>query len=156
MAEVDETARKALEPFDRGASGENPFTIQYDLQVTMQNLVGIVRRQEEMEKAVVEIKQLKQRAAKAGITGNREYNNGWHTALDLDNLLTIAEIVARAGAERKESRGGHFRDDYPEKDPKWGAVNIRLDKSPDGGVKVTHVPIKEMPSELKQVIEENK
>jgi len=156
MAEVDETARKALEPFERGASGENPFAIQYDLQVTMQNLVGIVRQQEEMEKAVVEIEQLKQRAAKAGITGNREYNNGWHTALDLDNLLTIAEIVARAGAERKESRGGHFRDDYPEKDPKWGAVNIRLDKSPDGGVRITHVPIKEMPSELKQVIEENK
>jgi succinate dehydrogenase / fumarate reductase flavoprotein subunit len=156
IAEVDDTARRALEPFESGANGENPFTIQYDLQVTMQNLVGIVRRQEEMEKAIVEIDQLKQRAAKAGITGNREYNTGWHTALDLDHLLTIAEIVSRAGAERKESRGGHFREDYPEKDPKWGSVNIRFDKSPDGGVKVTHVPIKEMPSELKQVIEENK
>ncbi len=94
--------------------------IQYELQTTMQNLVGIVRRQEEMEKAVEEIAVLKQRAAKAGATGNREYNNGWHTALDLTNLLTMAEVVAIAGAERKESRGGHFRDDYPNKDAKWG------------------------------------
>src|SRR5262249_24878315 len=104
MAEVDETARKSLEPFERGANGENPSAIQSDLQVTMPNLVRTVRVQEEMEKAHVEIDRLKQRALKAGITGNREYNTGWHTALDLDNLLTIAEIVARAGAERKESR----------------------------------------------------
>jgi succinate dehydrogenase / fumarate reductase flavoprotein subunit len=156
MVEVDETARKALEPFERGPDGENPFTIQYELQTTMQNLVGIVRRQEEMERAVEEIEALKQRAAKVGATGNREYNNGWHTALDLANLLTMAEVVARAGAERKESRGGHFREDYPDKDPKWGGLNIRFDKTPDGRVKVTHVPIKEMSSELKQVIEENK
>jgi succinate dehydrogenase / fumarate reductase, flavoprotein subunit len=154
--EVDETARKALEPFERGPTGENPFAVQYDLQTTMQNLVGIVRRQEEMEKALEEIEALRKRAAKVGATGNREYNNGWHTSLDLANLLTIAEVVARAGAERKESRGGHFREDYPEKDPKWGSFNIRIDKAPDGGVKVTHVPIAEMPPELKQVVEENK
>jgi succinate dehydrogenase / fumarate reductase, flavoprotein subunit len=155
-AEVDEKARKALEPFERGPSGENPFTIQYDLQTTMQNLVGIVRRQEEMEKAVEEIAALKQRAARVGATGNREYNTGWHTALDLPNLLTMAEVVAIAGAERKESRGGHFREDYPDKDPQWGGLNIRIDKAPDGRAKVTHVPIAEMPPELKQVIEENK
>jgi succinate dehydrogenase / fumarate reductase flavoprotein subunit len=122
----------------------------------MQNLVGIVRLQEEMEKAVEEIAVLKKRAARVGALGNREYNGGWHTGLDLDNLLTMAEVVAIAGAERKESRGGHFRDDYPEKDPKWGSVNIRIDKAADGRPKVTHVPIKEMPPELKQVIEENK
>jgi succinate dehydrogenase / fumarate reductase flavoprotein subunit len=155
-AEVDETARKALEPFERGPAGENPFTVQYDLQTTMQNLVGIVRRQEEMEKALEEIGELRKRAAKVGATGNREYNNGWHTSLDLENLLTIAEVVTRAGAERKESRGGHFREDYPEKDPKWGSFNIRIDKASDGGVKVTHVPIADMPPELKQVVEENK
>jgi len=155
-AQVDETARKALEPFDRGANGENPFTIQYELQTTMQNLVGIVRTQDEMEKALVEIAALKQRASKAGITGNREYNTGWHTALDLANLLTIAQVVAVAGAERKESRGGHFRDDYPIKDAKWGGLNIRIDKAQDGGLKVTQVPIPEMPAELNQVIEENK
>ena len=156
MAQVDEVARKALEPFDRGPSGENPFAVQYDLQTTMQNLVGIVRLQEEMEKAVKEIAALKQRAAKVGAFGNREYNTGWHTGLDLANLLTIAEVVAIAGAERKESRGGHFRDDYPAKDAKWGSFNIRIDKAPDGGVKVTHVPIAEMPPELKEVVEENK
>jgi succinate dehydrogenase / fumarate reductase flavoprotein subunit len=155
-SQVDAEARTALEPFERGANGENPFAIQYELQTTMQNLVGIVRRQEEMEQAVKEIAVLKQRAAKAGATGNREYNGGWHTGLDLANLLTMAEVVAIAGAERKESRGGHFREDYPNKDPKWGGVNIRIDKAPDGGVKVTHVPLIDMPSELKQVIEENK
>jgi succinate dehydrogenase / fumarate reductase, flavoprotein subunit len=156
IAQVDETARKALEPFDRGPSGENPFAVQFDLQTTMQNLVGIVRQQAEMEKAVEEIAVLKQRAAKVGAFGNREYNTGWHTGLDLANLLTIAEVVAIAGAERKESRGGHFRDDYPAKDAKWGSFNIRIDKAPDGGVKVTHVPIAELPPELKEVVEENK
>jgi succinate dehydrogenase / fumarate reductase flavoprotein subunit len=155
-AEVDGAARTALEPFERGASGENPFAIQYELQTTMQNLVGIVRLQEEMEKAVEEIAVLKKRAAKVGATGNREYNGGWHTGLDLDNLLTMAEVVAIAGAERKESRGGHFRDDYPNKDAKWAGLNIRIDKAADGGVKVTHVPLTEMAPELKQVIEENK
>jgi len=155
-AEVDAAARTALEPFERGANGENPFAIQYELQTTMQNLVGIVRLQEEMEKAVEEIAVLKKRAAKVGATGNREYNGGWHTGLDLDNLLTMAEVVAIAGAERKESRGGHFRDDYPNKDAKWAGINIRIDKAADGGVKVTHVPLTDMAPELKQVIEENK
>jgi len=155
-AEVDWAAKKALEPFDRGATGGNPFAIQYELQTTMQNLVGIVRLQEEMEKAVEEIAALKKRAAKVGAFGNREYNGGWHAGLDLGNLLTMAEVVAIAGAERKESRGGHFRDDYPNKDPKWAGLNIRIDRAADGGVKVTHVPVAEMPPELKQVIEENK
>jgi succinate dehydrogenase / fumarate reductase flavoprotein subunit len=156
MDQVDEAARKAVEPFERGAAGENPFAVQHDLQAAMQDLVGIVRREEEMEKALEIIAGLKQRAAKAGITGNREYNTGWHTALDLDNLLTVSEIVARAGIERKESRGGHFRDDYPNKDPEYGSFNIRIDRGPDGSPRVTRVPLREMPDELKQVIEENK
>jgi len=156
MAQVDEAARKALEPFERGAAGENPFTVQYELQENMQELVGIVRREDEMQRALDVIAALKTRAAKAGITGNREYNNGWHTALDLDNLLTISEVVALAGLERKESRGGHFRDDYPDKDPKFGEFNIRIDKAADGRPKVTRVPVRPMPDELKQVIEENK
>jgi succinate dehydrogenase / fumarate reductase flavoprotein subunit len=156
MSQVDEAARKALEPFDRGAAGENPFTVQSELQETMQELVGIVRREDEMQRALEAIAELKGRAARAGITGNREYNTGWHTALDLDSLLTVSEIVTLAGLERKESRGGHFRDDYPDKDPKFGEFNIRIDKAPDGRPIVTHVPVQPMPEELRQVIEENK
>jgi succinate dehydrogenase / fumarate reductase, flavoprotein subunit len=156
MAQVDEAACKALAPFDRGAAGENPFTVQSELQETMQELVGIVRREDEMVRALEAIAALKTRAAKAGITGNREYNNGWHTALDLDSLLTVSEIVTLAGLERKESRGGHFRDDYPDKDPKFGEFNIRIDKAADGRPTVTHMPVQPMPDELKQVVEENK
>ena len=156
MAQVDEAARKALEPFDRGAAGENPFTVQSELQETMQELVGIVRREDEMQRALDVITALKARAAKAGITGNREYNTGWHTALDLDNLLTVSEIVALAGLERKESRGGHFRDDFPDKDPKFGEFNIRIDRGADGRPRVARVPVQPIPDELKQVIEENK
>jgi succinate dehydrogenase / fumarate reductase flavoprotein subunit len=155
-AQVDETAKKALEPFDRGASGENPYTVQHDLQNMMQDLVGIVRVESEIERAIDGIQKLKARAAKAGITGNREYNNGWHTALDLNNLLTVSEIVARAAVTRQESRGAHFRDDYPEKSEKWAGCNLRITKSPDGTPKVEEVPVKPMPDELKQVIEENK
>jgi succinate dehydrogenase / fumarate reductase, flavoprotein subunit len=154
--QVEEIARWALEPFDRGAWGENPYSVQHDLQSTMQDLVGIVRREEEMERAVAEIEKLKTRAAKAGIVGNREYNNGWHTALDLKNLLTVSEIVAQAAITRKESRGAHFRDDYPEKDEKWGTVNLRVSKSKDGSAQVIQVPVKPIPDELKQVIEEQK
>jgi succinate dehydrogenase / fumarate reductase flavoprotein subunit len=156
MAQVDQAATTALEPFERGAAGENPFTVQYELQSTMHDLVGIVRVEDEMNQALEVIGGLKKRAAKAGATGNREYNNGWHTALDLGNLLTISEIVAKSAIERKESRGGHFRDDYPDKDPQYGAFNIRIDKSADGSPKVTRVPIKEQTAEMKQIIEENK
>ena len=106
--------------------------------------------------ALEEIEQLKARAARVGIPGNREYNNGWHTALDLNSLLTVSEIVARVAILRKESRGAHFRDDYPEKSDKWGGVNLRVRKNPAGGVTVAEVPVTEMPEELKQVIEENK
>lgn len=112
-AQVERAASRALEPFDRGAKGEGPYQIQGDLQEMMQEKVGIVRREEEMEEAVRAIAALRERAARVGTGGNREYNPGWHTALDLENLLTVSEAVARAAIERKESRGGHFRDDYP-------------------------------------------
>ena len=154
--QVEEAARRALEPFDRGAAGENPFAVQHDLQETMQELVGIVRREEEMERALEGIAKLKARAARAGITGNREYNNGWHTALDLNNLLTVSEIVASACIYRKESRGAHFREDYPEKSDQWGQFNLRVQRAEDGSAQVVEVPVKEMPEELKRVIEENK
>ena len=103
---MDEAAKAALAPFERGAAGENPFAVQSELQDFMQDLVGIVRVEGEMQQALEKIKGLRARAAKAGITGNREYNTGWHTALDLDNMLVISEMIAMAALERKESRGG--------------------------------------------------
>jgi succinate dehydrogenase / fumarate reductase flavoprotein subunit len=156
MDAVNAAAKKALEPFERGAAGENPFAIQYELQEAMQKLVGIVRVEEEMQQALDVIAKLKLRAARAGITGNREYNGGWHTALDLDNLLTVAEIIARAALERKESRGAQFRDDYPEKSEDWAKYNLRVTKCPGGEPQVTRVPVIPVPQELKQVIEEQK
>jgi succinate dehydrogenase / fumarate reductase flavoprotein subunit len=154
--QLDEAARKALEPFDRGAAGENPFAIQYELQETMQNLVGIVRREEEMQHALGKIDGLKQRATKAGVTGNREYNAGWHTALDIHNLLTVSEIVARVALERKESRGAQFRDDHPSKSDEWGKYNLRVQKAGDGDVRIERVPVIPMTEEMKQVVEEQK
>ncbi|MGA3188440.1 MAG: fumarate reductase/succinate dehydrogenase flavoprotein subunit [Bryobacteraceae bacterium] len=156
QARVDEAAKLALGPFDRGVAGENPFAVQHELQEMMQDLVGIVRVEGEMESALGEIAKLKARAVKAGIAGNREYNNGWHTALDLDNLLTVSEIIARAAIERKESRGAHFRDDYPDKSEDWAKYNLRVTKDAGGAPKVERVPIKPLTEEQKLVIEENK
>jgi succinate dehydrogenase / fumarate reductase flavoprotein subunit len=154
--QIEETARYALGPFERGPSGENPYAIQHELQEMMQDLVGIVRREEEIEQALDRIAALRERAARAGVPGNREYNNGWHTALDLKNLLTVAEIVARVALIRQESRGAHFREDFPDKSPYWGDRNLRVMQAPDGSVKVEEVPVKPLPVELKQIIEENK
>jgi succinate dehydrogenase / fumarate reductase flavoprotein subunit len=156
MDAVNAAAKKALEPFERGAAGENPFAIQYELQEAMQKLVGIVRVEGEMQQALEVIAKLKLRAARAGITGNREYNGGWHTALDLDNLLTVAEVITHAALERKESRGAQFRDDYPEKSDEWAKYNLRVTKAAGGDPQVTRVPVIPVPDALKQVIEEQK
>ncbi len=155
-AQVEAATRRALEPFDRGNAAENPFKIQQDLQAMMQDLVGIVRDEREMQEAVAALQALKARAAQAGVTGHREYNTGWHTAQDLGNLLTVSEAVARSAIERKESRGGHFRQDYPDKDPAYATFNITVRPGPDGGMQVSRIPIPPMPEHLKQVIEENK
>jgi succinate dehydrogenase / fumarate reductase, flavoprotein subunit len=109
-----------------------------------------------MRRALEKIGALWQRARRVQVTGNREYNPSWHTALDLDHLLTAAEAVTRSGLERKESRGGHFREDYPEKSAELGKVNIVVRKAAEGRMEVSRVPIPEMPSHLKQVIEEMK
>jgi succinate dehydrogenase / fumarate reductase flavoprotein subunit len=156
QSQVDEAAKRALAPFERGAAGENPFAVQHELQEVMQNHVGIVRVESEMQQALEQIAALHTRAAKAGITGNREYNNGWHTALDLENMLSISEIIALAGIERKESRGGHFRDDYPEKSAEWAKYNLRFTKGSDGRPKLERVPVVPLTDEMKQIIEENK
>jgi succinate dehydrogenase / fumarate reductase flavoprotein subunit len=154
--QADAVVRVALEPFDRAGGGEGPYQVEHDLQTMMQALVGIVRREDEMRRALEALKTLKERARKVSVTGNREYNPGWHTALDLQNLLTVSEIVARAALERKESRGGHFRDDFPEKDPSYGKFNIVIRRGANGEMQVTREPIPEMREDLKKIVEENK
>jgi succinate dehydrogenase / fumarate reductase, flavoprotein subunit len=126
------------------------------LQDTMQDLVGIVRQENEMLHALECIEKLKARAARAGVRGNREFNGGWHTAIDLGHLLTVSEIITRAALERKESRGAHFRDDYPAKDDQYGTFNIVARKQSDGSVSLTREMIPPMPVELKQIIQEIK
>jgi succinate dehydrogenase flavoprotein subunit len=154
--QVDEIARATLEPFDRGANGEIPYQIQSALQDMMQDLVGIVRTDGEMQNALDKLRELRARAARVGVAGNREYNPGWHAALDLHNLLTVSEAVTRCAIERKESRGGHFRDDYPDKDAAYSTFNLVTRKGRDGAMEVIRAPIPQMPQELKLIIEEMK
>jgi succinate dehydrogenase / fumarate reductase flavoprotein subunit len=152
---IDKTAREALGPFER-SDGENPYAIQKDLQETMQGLVGIVRTESEMREALEKISKLKARAEKSAVTGNREYNPGWHTALDLKNLLMVSEAITLAALERKESRGAQFREDYPDKAERFSKVNTIISKAPDGSMQVRLEPLPEMPDYLKQLIEENR
>jgi succinate dehydrogenase / fumarate reductase flavoprotein subunit len=156
QTEVDEAATRALEPFDRGPSGEGPYQVQYALQDMMQSLVGIVRNEPEMQRALDGLSELRARASRVGVGGHREYNPGWHAALDLHNLLTVAEAITRCAIERKESRGGHFRDDCPEKLSSFGTFNFVVRKAKDGAMEIARAPIPEMPAELKQIIEEMK
>ncbi len=154
-SELQDAMRWALAPLDRSA-GEGAYQIQYALQDMMQDLVGIVRTESEMLKAVDGIAQLRKRAAGVRADGNRQYNNGWHTALDLHPLLTVAEMIARAAVERKESRGAQFRDDYPTKTDEWGKYNLVVRRNADGSMAVERRPIPALRDDLKQVIEENK
>jgi succinate dehydrogenase / fumarate reductase flavoprotein subunit len=153
--QVDDTTRQALEPFERPGT-EGPFQIQQDLQEMMQDLVGIVRKEDEMQRALAGLQKLWERANRVHVPGNREYNPGWHTALDLANLLTVSEAVTRSALLRKESRGGHFRDDHPAKGDHFGKVNFVVRKGPDGAMQVEEAPIPPMPEELKQIIAEMK
>ncbi len=153
---VQQAIDEALAPFSRGERGENPYKVQADLQETMQALCGIVRTEDEMQEALRRIQEFKARAARVGVTGGREYHAGWHTALDLRNLLDVSEAIARSAIERKESRGGHFREDYPDKDPTYATFNIMTRRAPGGGVEVSRVPLPAMPDYLKEVVEEQK
>jgi succinate dehydrogenase / fumarate reductase, flavoprotein subunit len=158
--EIEEAAREALESFDRAARGagvaENPYQVQSDLQEMMQNLVGIVRREEEMIRALGGLGTLRKRSQNVAVHGHREYNPGWHTAIDLKHLLTVSEAITRSAIERKESRGGHFRDDFPNKSEIEGKVSIVVYQAADGSMQVRREPIPEMPEHLKQVVEEMK
>jgi succinate dehydrogenase / fumarate reductase, flavoprotein subunit len=155
MQEVETAEKRALEPFARSSS-ENPYTVQRTLQDLMQELVGIVRTEPEMLQALERIQDLKAKSERVSVDGNREYNAGWHTALDLHNLLTVSEVITRAALDRKESRGAHFRDDFPAKDEKFGSFNIVVQKGAGGEMLFRHEPIPAMREELQQVIQEMK
>jgi len=153
--DVQAATDEAVEPFANPGS-ENPFAVMKDLQEHMQALVGIIRKQDELERALKEIERLKERAKNVSVQGTgRGYNPGWHTALDLRSMLTVSECVARAALERKESRGGHTRDDYPGTDPEWGKLNLVL-RERRGSIDINRQPLPQMPDELKALFEEGK
>jgi succinate dehydrogenase / fumarate reductase flavoprotein subunit len=154
--QIDQIARTAVAPFERTGGAEGPFQVQHELQEMMQDLVGIVRREDEMLRALEGIAKLWQRASTVGVAGNREYNPGWHTALDLKNLLTVSEAITRSALERKESRGGHFRDDFPAKGDAYATFNVVTYRGPDGQMRLRREPLKPLPPELKAVIEQEK
>ena len=154
-AELKSVESWALQPFERKCS-ENPYAVQHRLQETMQDLVGIVRHEEEMFTALDRIGELRSASERVSVDGNREYNSAWHTALDLYHLLTISEIVARSALERKESRGAHFRDDFPEKDKQFGSFNIVARQGADGTMQFSRETIPLMRQDLQQIIEEMK
>jgi len=153
--QIADSANEALSFFEK-EKGDNPFEVQFALQEMMQQLVGIVRNENEMIRAVEHLRLMRTRAEDVRVTGNREYNNGWHTAIDLKNLLTISEAITMSALERKESRGAHFREDYPEKDEKNDKFNLIIFKGEDGKMQVKHEPLMEMREDLKQIIEEMK
>jgi len=155
--EVKAAQQLALSPFEpAGEDHENPYTVQQDLQQSMNDLVGIIRNGEELARSLQEIETLKERANHLLVEGNRQYNPGWHLALDLRNMLLVSECIARAALERQESRGGHTRDDFPTADDDWGGKNIVLTLNAAGtGVDLAVQPLPEMPDELKPIFEEH-
>jgi succinate dehydrogenase / fumarate reductase flavoprotein subunit len=150
--EVEAVAQKMLTPFD-APGGENPYAIHADLQECMQFLVGIIRTESELVQALGKIETLKLRLAEVGVEGNRHFNPGWHLALDLQAMLAVAEGVTKSAIERKESRGGHTRDDYPDPDPKFAKVNV-VTRRKGREMSIVQEPLPEMPDELKRLFEE--
>ena len=154
-AQVDAVAAQVLKPFENSPEGDNPYQIQAQLQEMMQELVGIARSEENLTRALEEIQRLAEKARTVHAIGNREYNAGWHTALDLDNLLTVSEAIALAALERRASLGAHSRDDYPEKEePGGGKYNTVIQKAPDSAMTIRRNPIPELPENLHAIIEE--
>ena len=148
-ADVKAAQQSALAPFEV-QGGENPYTIQSDLQQSMNDLVGIIRTRSELEESLSEIEAFKVRAQTMVVEGHRQYNPGWHLALDLRNMLVVSECIAKAALAREESRGGHTRDDFPGPDDTWGTKNLVVNLNEAGtGVDLHEKPLPEMPDELK-------
>jgi succinate dehydrogenase flavoprotein subunit len=153
--ELKSIEKRTLRPFE-GDGSENPYAVQHALQGVMQDLVGIVRQEQEMLQALDRLQELARMSAHVSVGGNREYNSGWHTAIDLQNLLTVSEMITRSALERKESRGAHFRDDFPAKDNQFGTFNILVHQGPTGEMQISRELISPMREDLKQIIQEMK
>ncbi len=151
---ISAAAERALAPFSE-TGGENPYTVQKDLQDVMQRLVGIIRTADELTESLGDLERLKARAKNLSVEGNRQYNPGWHLSIDLANMLTVSECIAKAALERRESRGGHTRDDFPGPDPYWGQLNIVLSLTDDDTIESKRQPLPVMPEELQALFEEN-
>ena len=136
------------------SGAENAFAVQHALQEMMQDLVGIVRTEAEMRRAVEGLRELKRRASKVGVEGNREFNPGWHTALDLENLLTVSEAISISALERQESRGAHFRDDFPQKSETWSKYNLVIERAADGEMKLSRSALVPLAEDHKKIIAE--
>jgi len=150
-------SREAVAPFARAdsAGAENAYALQQELQDCMQDLVGIIRVADELERARKTISVLKERTANVAVEGNRQYNPGWHLANDLRSLLTVAECIATAALAREESRGGHTRNDYPNADPEWGKINLVL-RQDKGELRLDRQSLSQMPAELATLFEGGK
>jgi len=157
-SQVEEITKEALSPFTKESNPdkENPYQIQHDLQEMMQDLVGIVRMENELQEALQKLEQLKHRALKASCDGNRNFNPGWHVAIELKHMLTVAEAITQSAIERKESRGGHFRDDFPDKSEELGSMNICVAKGDNGKMAKKRIPKMKMRDDLQQIVEDNK
>jgi succinate dehydrogenase / fumarate reductase flavoprotein subunit len=145
-ADVAEAQAEAVAPLER-AGGENPYTVHAEVQQTMSDLVGIIRRETEIKAALAELEKLRERAAQVSAEGGSAYNPGWHLALDLRNIMLIADCVAQAALERQESRGGHTRDDFPGMSPEWRKINLVVGLDGDR-VMLSRQPIPPMRDDL--------
>ena len=157
--QADRARREALAPLERqddGGSGVGAYAIQSELQDLMQSRAGIVRNREDLEAALEGVLALQQRAAKVSAFGNRSYNPGWHTALDLPNLLMVSEALVRTAMLREESRGAHFREDFPAKDDHWGRTSLLVARDRDGNMQIAESPVTRPGAELLRIIEENR
>ena len=150
-AQVDEAARRRAAPLERGGEGEEPYALHSELQDTMHELVGIIRTQSELDEAVRRLGSLRERSAGVAAKGGARFNPGWNLALDLRSMLTVAEAVTRSAALRKESRGGHTRDDFPKADPEWAKVNV-VTRLRDGRLELATEPLPELPEDLRALV----
>jgi succinate dehydrogenase / fumarate reductase flavoprotein subunit len=151
--QVDEAVSRITKPFD-SVGTENPYTVQSDLRELMQNKVGIIRNRSDLESAIGEIAKLKDREKNVTVSGTHSYNPGWHTALDLQHLLSMSEAITKAALEREESRGGHTRDDFPTPSDEFGKLNIVATLSDSDEVNIKREPLSEMPEELAELFKD--